>query len=79
MSTTDTDPTFHLRACLEHLERILEAAEAVTDEIQHALDDCEDEPIDTVREILNGVHLSDIDDIEGGLLDLKFWAGPQTN
>ena len=71
----NNDPTLPLRASLEHLERILEAAEAVRDEIQHALDDCEDEPLSTVREIVNGVHLSDIDDIEGGLLDLKEWSG----
>ena len=70
-----TDPTLPLRASLEHLERILEAAETVKDYIQHALDDCEDEPLSTVREIVNGVHLNEIDDIEGGLLDLKEWSG----
>ena len=65
------DPTLPFRASIEHLERILEAAQAVKDYIEHALDECEDEPLSTVREIVKGVHLGDIDDIEGGLLDLK--------
>lgn len=64
-----------LRESLDHLERIIDAAEAVKDEIQDALDEAAGEPRSSVREILNGVHLSDIEDIEGGLLDLQALTG----
>lgn len=65
------DPTQPLRDAVEPLERIIEAAEAVKYEIEMALEDCEDEPRSTIREIVNGTHLDDIGNIEGGLLDLK--------
>ncbi|MGA0847975.1 MAG: hypothetical protein ACO3PY_05135 [Pontimonas sp.] len=68
---TTKDSAQRLRDSLDHLDRILEAAEAVKCEIENALEECEDEPLDTVREILNGVHLGDLADIEGGYLDLK--------
>ena len=70
------DPTQPFRDSLEHLERIIEAAEAVKYEIETTLDLCEDESRSTVREILCGLNLSDIEDIEGGLLDLKEKLGP---
>jgi hypothetical protein len=75
MTDTLVNRVTSLRESLDHLERILDAAVAVKDEIQDALDECAGEPRSTVREILNGVRLSDIEDIEGGLLDLKALTG----
>lgn len=73
---TNTHPTLPFRESLEDLERIIEAAEAVKYEIETTLDLCEDESRSSVREILCGLNLRDIEDIEGGLLDLKEKLGP---